>query len=621
MRKLLTLILSFLIIHSASAYEFNSISTSNSDISYDGISYICQDSRGFMWIGTYKGLNRYDGYSFVTYDYADLGLESDFIHIIVEDKEGNLWVGTDQGVSIYYYKKDHFEPFLLPSDKNVVIQNKVTYIMVDEDGSVWLLANEQGCFNYNCQTGELKSVLYDELGISGLRRMARSEDGRIWVSRYHSNLYTTADNFNTIIPVDLGSYSTYFEGDEIEGLFPGSNGRLYVASYKNGLSVINTINKSVRQLFALPPTSLLQQAFFDKKTAFWLATSEGLYSYDLNSGETIKYTHLPSDPYTISNDYTTAVYVDSKDGVWVGTKDSGLNYAGAFQKNFEKQYIAEGESLRGSLISGFAEDAYGRIWIASEEKGLLVYDPTTHKTSFFKNPLLPLRLCAVCIEGDILWCGTHQGLFSVNVKSGAVKNYGVLKRKIGVSDPHVYMLFRTSGGDLYAGTTLGVFKYCPEQDLFVEIERFSGYFPTAAAEQTLSDGSKRIWFSTYANGLLCWNPNGDSELTIYNSKTDSGLSNNKMSSVFIDSKNDIWAIGFTSGFYKLHKDTGKFMLYDGQTLPSQLSSVYFKAVEDDRASLWLSSDVGLVEYNQKIGACLYTPFKIDRDNKREREFV
>ena len=84
---------------SLSGREFIRFHTGNSDISYDGINKIFQDSQGFIWIGTFKGLNRYDGTRFRVWYRESLGLHSDFIHQIAEDRDGNIWVGTDAGVS------------------------------------------------------------------------------------------------------------------------------------------------------------------------------------------------------------------------------------------------------------------------------------------------------------------------------------------------------------------------------------------------------------------------------------------------------------------------------------------------------------------------------------------
>ena len=96
--------------------EFIRFHTGNSDISYDGINEIFQDSQGFVWIGTFKGLNRYDGTRFRVWYREDLGLASDFIHQIAEDRDGNLWIGTDAGVTCYLRDEDRFEPLKLLAD-------------------------------------------------------------------------------------------------------------------------------------------------------------------------------------------------------------------------------------------------------------------------------------------------------------------------------------------------------------------------------------------------------------------------------------------------------------------------------------------------------------------------
>lgn len=101
-------------------YEFTHLTKNNNGLSYDGISAIMQDSRGFIWIGTYKGLNRYDGNTFKVYGMAEMGLDSDFVYSIVEDSEGNLWIGTDKGVCMYSYRQDRFIPLRTVSSEGFV---------------------------------------------------------------------------------------------------------------------------------------------------------------------------------------------------------------------------------------------------------------------------------------------------------------------------------------------------------------------------------------------------------------------------------------------------------------------------------------------------------------------
>ena len=105
------------------AYEFIHFTKDNSGLSYDGISTITQDSRGFIWIGTYKGLNRYDGSTFNVYGKKEMGLESDFVYVVTEDADGNLWIGTDKGVTMYNYRKDRFEPLSVPGSEGSFITN------------------------------------------------------------------------------------------------------------------------------------------------------------------------------------------------------------------------------------------------------------------------------------------------------------------------------------------------------------------------------------------------------------------------------------------------------------------------------------------------------------------
>ena len=575
------------------AYTFTHITTKNSGLSYDGITTIMQDSRGFIWIGTFKGLNRYDGYSMKAWYKDDMDLNSDFIHMLAEDLSGNIWVGTDNGISIYNYSQDSFEAFDLMSDQGTVIHNKVTFISVDDDGTVQMLVNNQGCFSYNPATNSLRNITYRDLGMSGFRRMYRCPEGDFFISRYHADLYHADSTLTNVEPVRMSCPpEDYFANDEIEGIFPKEDGRLYIASTKKGLSVFDPKKRTAEVIFNLPKGVLMHNVHFQKGEAFWFSTNTGVWKYDLNDASCTCLLHDAKDEFSISNDYTQCTFIDRNGGLWIGTKDGGVNYCGTYQNNFEKQHMAGGKSLKGVLVSGFAEDSNGNIWVATEEMGFLKYDPKTHVTTTYIHKDIPSRICTVCHDNGQLWFGTRTGLFKLDIKSGRVKKYGVLKREHGISDPNVYLIHKDHQSEILIGTTLGIFRYDRQTDSFNELKQFDGVFATAAINDR--NNPSVIWFSTFADGILKWDSNSESKPTRYSSEKDCGIVNNKIVSVFSDSSARIWAIGFSNGLHYYDSKEERFIKNDVSGLESE---VFFKVIEGADGKLWLSSDIGLIEFD------------------------
>ena len=125
------------------------LNASNSTLSLNKVHVITQDAKGFIWMGTADGLNRYDGRKFRTFGSEDLGTESAFVVSLCADDKGNLWVGTDTGITWYNYEMDTFIPLSQKSDKGTVASNKVSRISIDKEGTVWFSVLHQGLFSYD----------------------------------------------------------------------------------------------------------------------------------------------------------------------------------------------------------------------------------------------------------------------------------------------------------------------------------------------------------------------------------------------------------------------------------------------------------------------------------------
>lgn len=593
----------------AGNYKFTHLTSANSGLSYDGVSRIMQDSRGFIWIGTYHGLNRYDGRRFDVFTASDLGLTTDYINCFAEDRDGNIWVGTDNGVSCYNYVLDRFEPLTRASDSGETIRNKVTFMISDNDRQIWMLVNDQGIFAHDTKYSHLHHISYTTLGLSGFRKMLVSGHSGVWLSRYHSTLYHSPSGLRDSGGIEPFPDGGWFAGDEIEGIYEGADGQVYVVSTLKGISEIDPVSGSIRSLFSLPEGTVLLDSFFERQRWLWLTTTDGVWRYDLMGTGVRRIERDPDDRFSLSGNYVTSAFVDDGGGVWLGTKDGGLNWSGIAQTNFRKHYMASGISLEGCIVSGFAEESPSRVWVSTEQAGLLLWNPETSEVERVWTPGIPATVCSPCIDGNSLWFGSLHGLYRLDTRTNALKSYGVLKKKSGRNDPKVYVVHKTENGDIYAGTTLGLSKYDRENDRFVDTEVFEGVFVTSIDE----DAKGNLWLSSFASGIWRWTPsNGE----ILHLERGDGLPDNKVASVHVDANGRVWAIGFSHGVSEYIPETGKFVTYDRERFPSLPSDVFFRCVEDRSGCLWFASDAGLVQFNPETsGLRLYTEIEGLLDTK------
>lgn len=617
-RLLITVMILFLCAYTAigkESWQFTRINTTNSELSYDVVRKIISDARGYIWIGTAKGLNRYDGNSFKVWYKEDLGLESDFITALAEDAGGNIWIGTQKGAAMYDFEKDTFIPLSQPTGDGIIITDQVNNIVCEPSGKVWMTVNNQGCFSIMSDGTKFRGYQFDRNGVkmpTTFRRYAISENGDFWIARYHDNLYRSDTTLTYLNHVKLNGRTDYFKGDEIESLiFSKKNpSKLYIASVNRGLSEIDTETLSVKHLYSLPKGVLLTDAAIQNERWFWLSTTCGLYRHDLESSKTICLSHS-DDRFSISSNYVFTSHIDRYGGLWVGTKDGGINWKGNGQRYFDKIYGSEEISLQSSLISGFAYDGSKTVYLTTEQKGVFSYDLKSGILTSLKGFPKPMTFCFPCYDDGVIWLGSLNGLWKLDTKSGTIKNYGVLKVPSGVSDPRVYTVHRTASGELYAGTTLGLFKYDRQHDIFQPVVSMNGIFVTGYADDSFGN----LWISSFKDGLFCLSQNTGEVIGSYNCDS-SGLPDNKICSVMVDRESNIWVLGFSSGFAKLDKKSGTFTVYDTKTLPGLPTNVFFRAVEDCFGNIWLSSDNGLVEFNPlTLGVRIFTETDGILDNK------
>ena len=575
-------------------FLFSHIDRGNSGLSYDSIREIYQDSRGYVWIGTYKGLSRYDGTRFKNYDRDDFGVTSDFINVIREDAEGNLWIGTDNGVVIYNHVEDAFtrlQTFLntemsLPDDRIFAIER-------NSAGVMWISSRDHGLYSYEPDTGALLHHPLSDEGkfCNNIYRIAIDSEDNMYLAVYCDNIYKTDPHASSLRALNIGPYSDIFKGDDVEGLVLSgkSNDIIYVASKRKGLVEVDQRAMRYRQLYDLEKDTRPKNLIIDSNKYLWLSTTNGLVCYDLYAGKSHVYHADPRDCFAVSDNYITTVCNDDKGGLWVGTQYGGLNYYSPFHDNFTKCYtLNDGISLEGAIVRSFAEDRQGNLWVATERKGLLKYSDgvlTAVKGDF------PQSVLALADDEDRLWIGSQKGISRMDYVSGKLKHYETFDDED--KDNRVVTIFRSPAGDVYVATTTGVLKYYRDEDRFEMLEDLAGI----TIEYIAEDSRGSLWLASYSSGVYVYDSMKRCIQKRYSPQTGSECIPDMISSVSIDDADNTWIVGFSSGFFRYDRIADQFREFSTKTFPSLPTDVFFMALPDDFGNLWLSSDSGLIEFN------------------------
>lgn len=574
---------------------FSHLNKENSGLSYDSVREIFQDSRGFVWIGTYKGLSRYDGVRFKNYDRDDFGVTSDFINVIREDVDGNLWIGTDNGVVVYNPENDAFsslEKFL--NNDTQAPDDRIFAIERNSKGVMWISSRDKGLYSYTPQTKILKShPMYDESGRAccNIYRMTIDRNDGMYLSIYCDDIYYTDSLATSFNPLDIGKDTGIFKGDDVEGMVLSGkfNDILYVASKRNGLVEVDFKNLCCRSLYRLAkdvrPTNLI----LDSNKNIWLSTTNGLVCYDLYSGESVTYHSDPRDRFSVSDSYITKVFKDDKSRLWVGTQYGGLNYYSPSHDVFRKFCkLSDGTSLEGAIVRSIVEDSQKNLWIATERKGLLKYSGGV-LTSVGGN--LPQSIFALADDQTCLWLGSQKGIFRMNYSTGKIRHYSPFDNN--ERDNRVVSIFRSQMHGIYVGTTVGVMKYNRETDNFEIVEGLKG----VTVEHMAEDSRGFLWLASYSAGVYKYDISKRIVTGHYSPQSGSDNIPDMISSICVDSSDNVWIIGFSSGFFKYVRNSDTFEAYSTKTLKSLPTDVYFMALPDDFGNLWISSDSGILEFD------------------------
>lgn len=554
-------------------------------VSSNNISTLFQDQKGYIWIGTENGLNRFDGNQFTLYQknnplYSNFHANS--INTICETTDKELWLGTDNGVFIYNQVKDTFTPFVKQTSDKTSITSWITHIIQDKAGNIWIATHKQGIFLFNTQTDKLTQFEIPQ-NDNIVIRILNDEQNNIWLSGLYQLCKLNKVN---------NTFETYTIEGETEGvysmaLWEDNSHYIWIGTWDKGLWKLDPRTKQVEKYLTgeegkgiLHIHSILEYS----PELLLIGSDDGLTIFNPVTQESFLYDNYGDNEKSLSDKFIYPILKDREGGVWIGTYYNGINYlppyCGQFNGYSESSDIPY---FNSRIISRFCEDENGNIWIASDDSGLSCFNPSTMQFIDFngREKLNKHNLHALCIVGKDLWIGTYgDGIQVLNAQTGKIKNYNTTN---GLDENSIYSIFKDSQGQIWTGSMNGICQYDAQKQRFTLIK-----YLEALVIEIAEDAKGNFWIATQGKGLFRYSPQKNKEWEKYG--LEKGFNSLTVNHLCINKDNEIW-VATSEGLY-LYNPLKDVFTYQPLRHPNEC----INAILEGEDCLWLTTAKGLVKY-------------------------
>jgi signal transduction histidine kinase/ligand-binding sensor domain-containing protein/AraC-like DNA-binding protein len=572
----------------------------NNGLSQNSITSVIQDSKGFIWIGTYDGLNRFDGFSILTKRHISNdqnSLSDNRILALCEAPDGNILIGTEGG------GLNTFNPELNTIERTDIKSgefgsNVIQAITTDKHHTVWAgsdkglaLLTRHGdkiSINYpeNLKNKNIKTFLNDAAG-----NILIGTSAGLFICRLSEN-----NNLNAVNLVRIAGINavTVLFRDKDGIIWAGSTDGLYKMDNRE-----KALAKTGSELSSLKNITGIAQ---DADANLWVSTqTSGLLKLTVGINGLIR----SHDQYTankpfcnLAEDWVNSVFIDKSNTLWAGTFQNGINYTDLSAKNFYTFFPLMKDQpgvfgYKGKYISSVIETP-ADIWIGTLKEGLYQYNKCSKKLIGY--PVVNSKsVCAIYqARNKVIWIGGNDGLYKL-VRSNNGYSVKVIKENFVARS-----ICEDNYGRLWIATWGGVLKYDPVANQFIAVTTKDGLSSNSVYVVYKDPFAQVIWAGTIGGGLNSITyENGSNKVAVYmhHENNRNSLSSNHIWCLYRDNSRTLW-VGTDAGLNKLILDrTANIISYQAIQTPILKDRKIMAILEDDKRNLWLSSSQGLFKLN------------------------
>ncbi len=589
-------------------------------LSGNGVTVIFQDSKGFIWIGTRDGLNKFDGYNFTVYRHEVNDVNSisgNYIQSICEDPEGNMWIGTiGDGLNKWNRITGKFTTYRSISSSITFPEDNIYGLSVDKDSTLWIKTDNY-IINFNIhqkfvKVSEVYSTVFKPQAKITIPLFQKSSK-YLWVGTKEGLIqFNKVDNLSERIAIDrpLGFTSNQFGG--IYDILQIAD-KSYMLSGEKGVYqlVQNEYNSYICSKINLGSeiNSGVSALLKHSSGVIWIGTKEGLRKMNCSSTSNVpgfdKESFYNQSENLITDKEVTCLIEDSSGLLWVGTKYDGLLKVDLKPKKFNSLSEANRnfEGLQNYNISSIHVDNKDKIWLGTSTKGIQILDLEMGTMYAYPVNLSLYRkgmdqVLSMCEDSkNRLWIGTGQGIYVYYKNRGTINEFSYAENgelKALLEQNKINTIVEDAKGCIWFGTQFGLYMYDGHviESFFSDVKH--GKSICSDEINSLYQDSKGILWIGTSEGVNFLDRN-HSSFENFGYLRNIGDSINLLSSDCIlsiaEDKNNRILLGTRSGITVYNKNLDEFGYYSHSNgLANDMINGIFC---DQNSGIWLSTNKGI----------------------------
>ena len=441
-----------------------------------------------------------------------------------EDPNGNLWLATNNGASYWDREKRRFSHLRhTKNGSNMPPSNRIISLLIDRHGRVWFGTLDTGLGIRLPDQKEMLEFKYNpakpfSLSTGAIFDMFEDRDGGVWLATYGGGVaYCRPEGHRFhhygYDPESKGALSHAI----VTALLKDRRGALWVGTDGGGVNVLFPGEKRFRHYLQHPgplATNSVTALYETRDGTIWLGTDLGPHS---PGGRILKFDYRKKR-FTLFTDIqlnfgSVATFLQDRTGrLWIGTFAEGLycyDLHSGEVKHFQYDQTAT-SGISGNSIIALCEGERGSLWIGTLNRGLNCYNPGTNTfRHYFKRSGRPGTLggntvwCLARDDQGILWVGTNGGLSRFDRAKGTFRTFGVRE---GLPSNMVYGILPHKTGHLWLGTGQGLVRFNRENFSVKKYDRGDGVLNVEFAQRACCRGEGGTFYFGGSHGVTYFTP-------------------------------------------------------------------------------------------------------------------